>query len=438
MESSDAVVRRLRPASVLPFFVWAGLFAMQLISPDRAWSWSLVGFSVMLLIAYVWARSLRDGVTAERRTQGTWVVAGDELVEHFTLVNTGWLPALWTRVRDGSAVPGYNVDRVETASARGGRAWTTTGMCQRRGVFRLGPWDLETSDPLGLFKVTQHYPATTTILVYPRASYLPNLELPRGRAPGRATSAERAAEETITVGGVRPYAQGDSLHRVHWPSTARHASLMVREFDREPSGDLWLIVDLDADVQAGRDAEATQEYAVILAASLAGQFARSGERRGVGLLISGRSPQMLPPARGQAQLWRILEALAQAEPAAGLPLAALLKQSSPSLGSGRTLVVITPSSDPAWVAPLLPLAARGNAPTAVLLDAATFDVGQPRIDGAGLLGLRDLLARQRIPNHVLAQGFPFRPVERIRRQRRELRTLPGFGRVVAVNVDEEV
>ena len=228
------------------------------------------------------------------------------------------------------------------------------------------------------------------------------------------------------------------MHRVHWPSTARHAQLMVREFDREPSGDLWLIVDMDADVQAGRDAEATQEYAVILAASLAGQFARSGERRGVGLLISGRSPQMLPPARGQAQLWRILEALAQAEPASGLPLAALLKQSSPSLGSGRTLVVITPSSDPAWVAPLLPLAARGNAPTAVLLDAATFDAGQPRIDGAGLLGLRDLLARQRIPSHVLAQGFPFRPVERIRRQRRELKTLPGFGRVVAVTVDEEV
>jgi hypothetical protein len=114
----------------------------------------------------------------------------------------------------------------------------------------------------------------------------------------------------------------------------------------------------------------------------------------------------------------------------------VLKQASPSLGGGRTLVVITPSSDPAWVAPLLPLAARGNAPTAILLDAATFE--QPRTDGAALLGLRDLLARQRIPSHVLAQGFPFRPVERIRRQRRELRTLPGFGRVVAVNVDEEV
>jgi uncharacterized protein (DUF58 family) len=437
MGPSEDVIRRLRPASLLPFLIWAGLLAMQLISPDRAWSWPLVGFSVMLSVSYVWARNLRDRVVAQRRTEGTWVVAGDELVEQFRLINRGWLPVLWARVRDGSAVPGYCVDRVETAPSQGERAWTTTGMCQRRGVFRLGPWELETSDPLGLFKVTQHYPATTTILVYPRASHLPNLDLPRGRAPGRAVSAERAAEETIMVGGVRQYAEGDSLRRVHWPSTARHGHWMVREFDREPSGDLWLIVDMDAAVQAGREAEATQEYAVILAASLAGQFARSGERRGVGLLISGRNPQMLPPARGQAQLWRILDALAQAEPAPGLPLAALLKQASPSLGSGRTLVVITPSADPAWVAQLLPLAARGNAPTAVLLDAATFDV-LPGADSGGLLGLRGLLARQRIPSHVLAQGFPFRPVERIRRRRRELRTLPGFGRVIATDVVEEV
>ncbi len=48
MESSDAPVRRLRPTSLLPFFAWAGLLIMQLISPDRAWSWLLVGLSVML------------------------------------------------------------------------------------------------------------------------------------------------------------------------------------------------------------------------------------------------------------------------------------------------------------------------------------------------------------------------------------------------------
>jgi len=436
MNTNESVERRVRPASLLPILAWVGLLLMQAISPDRAWSWLLVGLSVMLITGYFWARSLRDRVTAHRQTLGTWVVAGDQLVEQFSIINQGWLPVLWARVHDESAVPGYDIERVETVGSQSERHWNTTGVCQRRGVFRLGPWSLEMADPLGLFQVVQRYPATTTIMVYPRASHLPNLELPRGRAPGRATSSERSPEETITVGAVRQYTQGDSLRRIHWPATAHHARLMVREFDREPSGDVWLIVDMDADVQAGRDAEATQEYAVILAASLAGRFARSGERRGVGLLMSGRHPELLSPARGETQLWRILQALAEAEPAPGLPLDALLRQALPTLGSGRTLVVITPSQDPAWIAPLLPLIGRGNAPTAVLLDAGTFD--PPRGDSAALVGLRDVLARQRIPGYVLAQGFPFRPVDRIRRKRRELKALPGFGRVLEVEVAEEV
>ncbi len=436
MDTSQAVERHLRIASPLPFIAWGALLIMQLISPDPAWSWLLVGVTALVALSYGYARALRDGVTGQRRTLGTWVVAGDQLRERFTLTNTSWLPVLWAQVRDRSDVPGYRVDRVETVAAGEAREWVTAGVCQRRGVFRLGPWALELSDPAGLFRVEQHYPAETTIMVYPRASFLPHIELPRGRAPGRSSSSERATQETLLVGGARHYAPGDPLRHVHWRSTARHDALMVREFDREPSGDLWLVVDMDAGVQAGEDAEATQEYAVILAASLAAQFLRQGERRAVGLLMSGREPVLLPPGRGQAQLWRLLQALAEADPAAGNPLGALLARSGPSLGSGRTLVIITPSQQPDWVAPLLPLLARGNAPTIVLLDATTFN--PPAGDPAALVGLRGLLAQQRIPSTVVAQGFPFRPVERFRRQRTELKALAGTGRVIQVQVEEEV
>jgi len=430
------VIRRLRPASLLPFGVWGGLLFIQLTSPSQVSRWLLVGLGLLLLIGYGWARLLRDSVSGERRVLGTWVVAGDQLREQFTLTNAGWLPALWAEVRDGSEVPGYRADRVEAVGGHERRKWTRIGICQRRGVFRLGPWDLRMADPLGLFEVTQHYPATTTILVYPRAAHLPGLELPRGRAAGREAVAERAAIETIRVGGVRQHVTGDSLRRVHWPATAHHDKLMVREFDREPSGDVWLVVDLDARVQAGRDAEATTEYAVILAASLVARYTREGERRAVGLCISGRSPVLLPPARGAAQLWHILGALAEAALAPAPSLTDLLTQAGPSLGSGRTIVLITPSQDPTWVAPLLSLIARDNAPSVVLLDSTTFD--PPRGAADALLGLRGLLATQRIPSYVIAQGFPFRPVERIRRLRTELKTLPGTGRVIQVEVEEEV
>ncbi len=432
----DTVERRLWPITPWPFLVWAVLLIMQLISPDPAWSWPLTGLTALIAAAYAWARMLRDRVTADRQTLGTWVVAGDHLRERFTLTNAGWLPVLWAEVHDRSEVPGYSVARVESADGPSQRTWLTAGVCQRRGVFRLGPWNLEMGDPLGFFRVTQHYPTTTSIMVYPRASFLPPIDLPRGRAPGRSASSERSFDETVLIGSLRRYAPGDSLRRVAWRATAHHDKLLVHEFDREPSGDVWLVVDLDAAVQAGRDAEATQEYAVILAASLAARFLRQGGRRAVGLLLGGRAPLLLSPGRGEAQLWRILEALATAEPAAGPDLGMLLRQAGPSLGSGRTLVLITPSQDQAWLASLLPLMARGNAPTVVLLDATTFD--PPGGAPAAVLGLRGLLAQQRIPCTVLAQGFPFRPVERIRRQRTELKTLPGFGRVIPVAVEEEV
>lgn len=436
MEHASPVVRRLRPTGPLPFIAWGLLLFVQLISPANAWSWLLVGLTLLLAINFYWAWTLCRNVTLERRMTGAWVVAGDQLREDFALVNESPLPVLWARVRDGSAVPGYRADRVESAAGRQQRRWTYAGVCQRRGVFRLGPTDLIMADPCGFFQVTQHYAATTILTVYPRASYLPNLPLPRGRAPGRAATSERAPEDTITVGGLRPYLPGDSLRRIHWRATVHHDHLMVREFEREPTGDLWLVVDMDAAVQAGRDAEATQEYAVILAASLAAQYARGGERRAVGLLMSGRAPALLSPAAGPEQLWRILHALAEAEPDGRQSLAALLAQAGPHLRSGRTVVVITPSQDGAWVAPLLPLMARGNAITAVLIDSASFD--PPTGSAEGLFGLRSLLAQQRIPSYVVSQGFPFRPIERIRRRRHALKTLAGFGRVVQIEVEEEV
>jgi uncharacterized protein (DUF58 family) len=436
VNATNAVRRRLRLATPLPLIAWAGLCFMQIISPDRAWSWPLAGLGALILLSFFYALSLRDQVTAERLTSGHWVVAGDRLTERFTVTNAGPLPVLWARVRDYSDVPGYCVDRVETVDPHSNRLWTTAGVCQRRGVFRLGPWRLELSDPAGFFRVELEYPELTTIMVYPRASRLPPIELPRGQALGRAVSSDRSSTESMLATSARPYVPGDALRRIHWRTTARQGALMVREFDREPSGDLWLILDLDEGVQAGSEAEATQEYAVILAASLAARFLSQGERRAVGLVCSGRRPCLLSPGRGSPQLWRILEALAAAEPSPEVTLAGLLRRTGQALGSGRTLVILTPSQNPDWIASLMPLVARGNSPTAVLLDATSFRPA--RGDADTLTVLRALLAGQRIPSSVVAQGFPLQPVERIRRVRRELRALSGTGRVIAVQVEEEV
>jgi uncharacterized protein (DUF58 family) len=414
--------------------ILAFLVVMQLFNPARVWVGLILSLGLILGVCYLWARELSLHLSARRLMRGNWVLVGDLLTETFEVRNRSYWPALWVEVVDHSDLPGYQVDWVASVPGGGRQRHQVEGRCQHRGVFTLGPWELRTGDPLGLFQVVHPIAETRSVLVYPRAMHLPDLQLPRGDAPGPSRTSRRTPSFTTTVSTVRPYSPGDSLRRIHWRRTAHHDDLMVKEFDLEPSGDLWIVLDLHEAVQAGQGAESTLEYGVTLAASLATQLL--AENRRVGLAAQGI---LMPPQAGQLQLWRILEALAHAEVSSDASLARLLQDLRDNIGRGRTIVVITPSTDPAWTAELLVLARQGNAPAALILDAATFEAGESVAgDGEALIGLRGLLAEHGVPTHRIDQSFVFRPLVAITRTRTELRTLSATGRVVAVEVEEVV
>jgi uncharacterized protein (DUF58 family) len=451
----DLPIRRsLRLNNRLPVVVVLLLLVNQLFNPARIWMGLLLGLAATLLIAYFWTRFLRDGLDGRRRVRGTWVIVGDLLTETFTVENRSGMPALGVEVVDWSDLPGYNPDWVATVSGTGSQSYEAEGRCQHRGVFTLGPWELRAGDPLGLFTAVIEIPQTRSILVYPRAMQLPDLQLPRGKDPGASRTSRQTQQFTTTVSTVRHYVPGDSLRRIHWRRTAHHDAFMVKEFDHEPSGDLWLVLDLFQPAHAGQGAQSTLEYGITLAASLATQML--SENRRVGLAAQGH---LIQPQAGQLQVWRILEALAHAETSAEAPLARLLQDLRQNAGRGRTVVVITPSTDPAWPAELLHLARMGNAPAALLLDAASFAEGEAKmvaaesqelaqvaqleetevvVSGEALTGLQGLLAENGVPAHLIDSSFIFRPMYEIRRTRTELRTLSATGRVIKVEVEEIV
>lgn len=425
-----AAVRTLRLTSKLPVIVLLLLLVNQVFNPARIWVGLMFGLAVVLGINYLWASQLRSGVGARRTARGAWVLAGDVLHETFVVENASGFPAPWVEVIDHSDLPGYRVDWVASVDARNRQEYQTQGRCQHRGVFTLGPWELRTGDPLGLFRVSISYPEARSILVYPRAMVLPDLRLPRGDAPGAARTNRRTIHTTTTPATVRSYVPGDPLRSIHWRQTAHQGQFMVKEFDVEPSGDLWIVLDLDAAVQAGEGAQSTLEYAITLTASLAAQMLT--ENRRVGLASQG---YLAPPQSGQLQLWRILEVLAHASATSDASLASLLRELRQNVGRGRTVVAVTPSTDPAWCGELLHLAERGNAPAALLLDGASF-VGAP--EDLSMAALRGLLAEHGVSSHLIDRNFVFRPVHQITRRHTELRTLSATGRVIAVEVEEVV
>ena len=426
----------MRLRTRLPLALAGFLILAQLINPDRVFVMLLAALGLMHGVAWVWARSLRDRVHARRWSGGGWIIVGDVVVEHFELINEGFWPVLWAEVRDDSDMPDYRIDRVAAVGGHGAFAWQTEGLCTRRGVFTLGPWALIMSDPLGLFQVTLRFPESRTLLVYPRIIRLPEFPLPHGRAGGRAARPTPIPLQADQVAGARPWQPGDSLRLVHWKLTAHANRLMVKQFEQEPAGDLWLLLDADAAVQAGQGQESALEYGVTLAASLAAKHLN--ENRAVGLAVFGREQAIIPPRPGRDRLWTLLHALAHVEPAADWPLARVLRHVRADLGRGKTLILITPATgqgrDADWLAQLLQLRRQDIAPAVILLDAASF---RDETDPA-LPALEDLLADHNIPTVVIGKGYPFQPLPLFRRKRKVLKTLPGFGRVVEIEVEEEV
>ncbi len=63
----------------------------------------------------------------------------------------------------------------------------------------------------------------------------------------------RTYQLTSNVAGVRDYVHGDSLNRIHWPSSARAGRLIAKEFELDPTADIWLYLDLFQGAEAAMD-----------------------------------------------------------------------------------------------------------------------------------------------------------------------------------------
>jgi uncharacterized protein (DUF58 family) len=292
-------------------------------------------------------------------------------------------------------------------------------------LYRLGPLRVLTGDPFGIFQGSITYNTETSFVVYPQLLELPGLPVPWGTAAGNSRSSLRTLHVTTDASGIRDYAPGDSLHRIHWLSSARLGELRSKDFDLEPSGNLWVILDLDAAVHYGEDEESTEEYAVKIAGALIHAAIR--ENKSVGLVAYGAEKHVIPPAKGARQLWRVMEQLALTAADGRLPLATVMSEVGATLGKGLSIVVITPSTDTTWLNSLAAIRHRGAMPSVILLDQASF--GGPNADPA----LAAQLATAGLLVHTVKQGQEFRTISVDKReweeQRRGQLGQAGAGRV---------
>lgn len=370
--------------------------------------------AAVIVVSFVltWTNLMNLHLSREMTSQRSRV--GDVAEERFLLHNRGWMYKLWVEVRDYSDLPDHRAGRViGTLAARHSRGWSVRTMCRKRGRYRLGPVELISGDPFGLFERRVRLPRATALVVYPMTFPLSQFALPAGHSPSGGALRRRTHYVTTNVAGIRDYAPGDSFNRIHWPSTARTSRLMVKEFELDPTTDVMLILDTHRLVQSSLAVAApegspapfsgqpvlnpsTEEYAVTIAATLAEHLLASG--RQVGLVAHSRHREMVAPDRGERQMSKIMDTLAVIRATGPVPIAQVIAAEGRALGHNTVAVVITASDDPDWAGNLRDLRRRGLRSAAVVLDGATF--GRPT-NTAGVLAA---LAESGIPAWRIGAG----------------------------------
>jgi len=343
-------------------------------------------------------------VAVERRGPEEAFVGEDVVVD--LAVTTGGGGKLFVTVRDPHVAP----TTVFVPHVRGGETVVarTERTATRRGVTEAATVEVASAAPFGVAEARRRVACPGRMVVLPRIVQLGSVPfLEAGLAAGDEVSAGTRRGEGSEYAGVREYRRGDSMRRVHWPATARHGSLVVREVERERPGALAIVVDTSAD--AGDRADDT---VLDLCCSVAGSVAVAALSGGHEVQLTGGRGGTVPPlarlGRAEALRW-----LAEVEPTGGPAMPATLEAvGSPASGPDAYLLVVPTWKANADLAPAVgSLAASGRRVMVALIDTERLGPGAAGLAGAQVDSLERALRsvgatvrRIRTPEDVASLG----------------------------------
>ena len=339
---------------------WA-LLVIFLIAALLRMDWA---YYLVYVVGGVWVFShwwIRQSLTRLRLTRRItrYAFTNEHVPVRIELHNPAWLPLPWLQIQEAVPLELKDQDDYRTVVSLGGRSQLVheyTLFCRRRGYYTVGPLSLRTSDLFGFVEARWEETGSAELIVYPLIVPLHRLGLPSRMPFGVLAARRQIVEDPARLGGVRAYTAGDSLRRMHWKATAHADALLVKKFQPSQELPVAILLDLDRSAYPARTIFGISEWAISVAASIAGHM--SEQRQEVGLASNGVDPlagearPAITPRAGRDHLmnvWRLLARIQVND--AALPLPALVAQQTADLPWGATLIVVTPqlAEETLWV-----------------------------------------------------------------------------------------
>ncbi len=206
----------------------------------------ILGLALAACVVAAWlAVRLRAPVEITRVVSPPRVEEGQGCAGVLTVKN---LSTKWSRPMEAVERLGPDTLHLSLPSIAGGDTHieSYTLPTNHRGCYTVGPLRIGHTDPLHLVSATQEDTAEQTLWVHPRIHRV------RPIPTGRADDIEGPASRTAPRGGVafhslREYVPGDDPRLIHWRSTARTGTLMVRHTVVTNEPRLLIVLDTSTD-----------------------------------------------------------------------------------------------------------------------------------------------------------------------------------------------
>ena len=326
----------------------------------------------------------RRSVTPPRSTLGTDVSVA------LTVTNRSVLPTgpLMLEDRLPVQITGRARFSLDGLSGRESRSVAYRLPRLGRGRYSAGPLRMRLTDPFGLIDTSRSFTATSSFVVTPIVDALPQAQPPYSVDVGENAGSHSIGSHGADDASTREYRHGDDLRKIHWRSTARVGTLMVRHEERPWQGHATLVLDLRAGAHDRGDTSLTQlaqpdepppdirrtsslEWAISAIASIGSHLAHQGRELSLVESVSDAERIRLGGA------WELVEHLAEVR-ASGAndlhDLAPIIRDA----GRDSTVIAVLGRLDLAGARALATVQARGSggAPFAILLDTPTWRHGR--------------------------------------------------------------
>lgn len=271
-----------------------------------------------------------------------------------------------------------------------------------RGRYRIERAEIVLEDPFGLERTTVPLGEQGSLLVYPRLVELDRLFSEAGaRIPeGKRLLLRRPSG--FDLHSVREYEPGESLRRVHWPTTARRGRLMVKELEDAPRDEVAVVLDADRTIVVGEPPDSTFELQVRAAGSILRTHASRGRR--ASLLVNGADRLYQRVHSYDGEWSAALEILAAVEPDGTTPLATVLADEANAAMRALELTVVTAVLSPRLVERLLQRMLLRQTGVVVYVDPASFGARPAERTPTEIAAQLLRLERAGIPVVVLRRG----------------------------------